>query len=145
MSRKLAEALGASNSEDDLRRFEELMNQDVKPKESFEEFSERYSPEKSRSPESIRKSSLPECLVQNFFSPINRRESPIDMIGDELGITMAKHSNIDLSIDSLEPRLYLTDDTVDPEIFNSPSAMFNINIFMKDEDELNSSRDHRSP
>lgn len=44
MSKELAGALEASNSEEDLRRFEELMERDVEPEESYEEFSERYTP-----------------------------------------------------------------------------------------------------
>lgn len=44
MSKELAEALDATNSEEDLRRFEELMGRNVEPEEEFEEFRERYAP-----------------------------------------------------------------------------------------------------
>ncbi|WP_139835066.1 hypothetical protein [Halorubrum ezzemoulense] len=44
IAKEIAEALEASNSEGDLRRFEELMEKDVVPRVSYEEFSERYIP-----------------------------------------------------------------------------------------------------
>lgn len=64
MSKELAEALDATNSEDDLRRFEELMSRDVEPEESFEEFREQYSPAHSDASDSL---SFDEDLESNVF------------------------------------------------------------------------------
>lgn len=53
MSEELAEALNATNSEEDLRRFEELMSRDVEPESSFEEFCDEYTPTGSDSSDSL--------------------------------------------------------------------------------------------
>lgn len=67
MSKELAKALDATNSENDLHRFEELMSRDVEPEESFEEFRRRYAPIDSDSPASPPLTEDPES--ERFQSP----------------------------------------------------------------------------
>lgn len=145
MSEELAAALDASNSEDELRRFEELMGRDVEPMESFEEFSERYSPYFNDSTRSIKKLYSSEYSVKNHFDHIDRVSSGADLINENFNTISSIDSNVNFLFDSFEPHIHLLDDAIGSERLSSLPLSLNFNIFIKDEEKLNMSRDNRSP